>query len=170
MMLGSWEACINYMAPLGLHHLMAEGHHYGPDPGFNAAKRVDWNNDYFHRADAKGVGFNRSSTGSNAVGQYCSPLGEQFDDLDACPEKFLLWFHHVPWGHRLRSGNTLWQELQQRYDAGVAFIEQMQGIWQSLQAEIDPERHAHVTQRLERQLENARLWRDVCLDYFSRRR
>ncbi len=168
MMLGSWEACINTMTPLGLHHLMQEGHHYGPDPAFSAAKRLDWNNTYFHRADKEGLGFDRSSTGSNAVGQYHHPLREQFDDMDACPEKFLLWFHHVPWDHRLRSGNTLWEELQQRYDAGVASVERTRDIWQGLQAGIDPQRHAHVSQRLEQQLDNARLWRKVCVDYFGR--
>jgi alpha-glucuronidase len=167
MMLGSWEACINEMTPLGLHHLMQEGHHYGPDPAFNGAKRVDWNNVYFHRADTKGLGFDRSSRGSNAVSQYHSPLRERFDDIATCPEEVLLWFHHVPWDHRLCSGRTLWQELQHRYAIGVAWVEKMLGIWQSLSAEIDPERHAHVSRRLEQQLENARLWRETCVDYFS---
>jgi len=167
MMLGSWEACINYMTPLGLHHMMQAGHHYGPDPAFNAAKRLDWNNVYYHQADKRGVGFDRSSTGSNAVSQYHSPLREQFDNIDTCPEKFLLWFHHVPWHHRLKSGCTLWEELQQRYAAGVACVEEMRRIWQGLQDKIDPQRHAHVSQRLEQQLANARLWREVCLRYFG---
>jgi alpha-glucuronidase len=217
MMLGSWEACVNYMTPLGLHHIMQAGHHYGPDPAFNAAPRLDWNNVYFHRADTKGLGFDRSSKGSNAISQYHSPLREQFDNIDTCPEKFLLWFHHVPWGHRLQSGNittqtviasgakqspnrnaeiassqsfdsaslrsgsllamtqdeqslgnTLWEELQHRYDAGVGFVETMRGIWQGLQDRIDPQRHAHVSARLEQQLENACLWREVCVKYFGR--
>jgi alpha-glucuronidase len=167
MMLGSWEACINYMTPLGLHHLMKEGHHYGPDPGFKAAKRADWNNVYYHRADAKGIGFDRSGSGSNAASQYHSPLREQFNDMASCPEELLLWFHHVSWGHRLRSGRTLWEELQHRYDAGVAFVQEMNNIWQSLQAKIDPQRHANVSQRLKQQLENAQLWRRVCVDYFG---
>ena len=168
MMLGSWEACINYMTPLGLHHIMQEGHHYGPDPGFNAAPRVDWNNVYFHRADAEGLGFDRSGTGSDAASQYHSPLREQFNDIDTCPEELLLWFHHVPWDHRLRSSLTLWEELQCRYDAGVAAVEEMVRVWQGLQAKIDPQRHTHVGERLEAQLENARLWREVCVDYFGR--
>jgi alpha-glucuronidase len=167
LMLGSWESCINYMTPLGLHHLMQEGHHYGPDPGFNGAKRPDWNNVYYHRADAKGLGFDRSHTGGNAVSQYHSPLREQFDNMDTCPENLLLWFHHVPWDHRLQSGHTLWEELQRRYDGGVASAEKMRGIWQSLGATIDPQRHSHVSRRLEQQLENARLWRKVCLNYFG---
>jgi alpha-glucuronidase len=166
-MLGSWQACINYMTPLGLHHIMQAGHHYGPDPAFNAAKRADWNNVYYHRADTEGVGFDRSSTGSNAISQYHSPLREQFDGIDACPEKFLLWFHHVPWSYRLQSGHTLWKELQQRYAAGVAFVEKICRIWHGLQGKIDPQRHAHVSQRLEQQLGNARLWREVCLKYFG---
>jgi alpha-glucuronidase len=168
MMLGSWEACINYMTPLGLHHLMQEGHHYGPDPGFNAAPRADWNNVYYHRADAEGVGFDRSSSGSNAVSQYRNPLREQFNDMATCPEELLLWFHHVPWDQRLRSGQTLWQELQQRYDAGVAFVKEMDRIWRGLQDKIDPQRHKHVSERLQQQLENARLWREVCVGYFGR--
>ncbi len=168
MMLGSWEACINYMTPLGLHHLMREQHHYGPDPGFNAAPRPDWNNVYFHRADARGLGFDRTRTGSDAVSEYHSPLREQFDNITTCPEKFLLWFHRVPWDYRLRSGRTFWEELQHRYNAGVAFVEEMRDIWQSLQPRIDPARHAHVSARLEQQLENAREWRAVCLDYFGK--
>jgi alpha-glucuronidase len=167
MMLGSWSACINYMTPLGLHHIMKEGHHYGPNPAFNAAWRPDWNNSYYHRADAEGLGFDRSSTGSNAVGQYHVPLREQFDGIDTCPEKFLLWFHHVPWDYRLQSGRTLWEELRFRYDEGVAFVEKILDIWQGLQDGIDPRRHAHVGRRLKQQLKNARLWRKVCLDYFG---
>jgi alpha-glucuronidase len=168
MMLGSWEACINYMTPLGLHHIMQEGHHYGPDPSFNAAKREDWSSVYYHRADTEGIGFDRTSTGSNAVSQYHSPLREQFGNLDTCPEKYLLWFHHVPWDHRLQSGRTLWEELQHRYDVGVAFVDEMCSIWQSLQARIDPVRHEHVGRRLKQQQENARLWREVCINYFGR--
>ena len=168
MMLGSWEACVNYMTPLGLHHMMQEGHHYGPDPGFNAAPRADWNNVYYHRADSEGVGFDRSSSGSNAVSQYHSPLREMFNDIATCPEELLLWFHHVPWGYCLPSGNTLWQELQRRYDAGVAFVQEMDSTWQGLQGQIDPRRHQHVSQRLKQQLENARLWRKVCVGYFGR--
>ena len=167
MMLGSWEACINYMTPLGLHHLMQAGHHYGPDPGFNGAKRADWNNVYFHRADAEGLGFDRSRHGSEAVSQYQPPLSEQFNNLDTCPETFLLWFHHVSWEHHLQSGQTLWEELQARYGSGIAFVERIRVVWQSLQAHVDPERHAQVARRLEHQLENARLWREVCLTYFA---
>jgi alpha-glucuronidase len=146
---------------------MQEGHHYGPDPAFNSAPRRDWNCVYYHRADREGIGFNRSSSGSNAVGQYHRPLREQFDTLAACPEKYLLWFHHVPWTHCLRSGRTLWEEMQHRYDEGVAFVEKMVDIWQGLQANIDPQRHRHVGQRLAQQLENAREWREVCLNYFG---
>jgi alpha-glucuronidase len=168
LMLGSWPACVDYMTPLGLHHIMQEGHHYGPDPAFDGAWRKDWNNVYYHRADAEGVGFDRSSSGSNAVSQYHSPLREQFDNLATCPEKYLLWFHHVPWSHRLQSGRTLWEELQHRYDTGVEFVEKMNDIWQSLQPKIDPQRHEHVSKRLARQKENAHLWRKVCVNYFGR--
>jgi alpha-glucuronidase len=167
MLLNSWQACIDYMTPLGLHHIMQEGHHYGPDPAFNAAERDDWNNVYYHRADSFGLGFDRSHAGSDAVSQYHSPVREQFDNVYTCPEKFLLWFHHVPWNHRLQSGQILWDELQHHYQAGVAFAEEMQNIWRQLKTQIDLQRYMHVSQRLEHQVENARLWRDVCLDYFG---
>lgn len=166
MALGSWEACINYMTPLGLHHLMQEGHHYGPDPGFNGARRVDWNNVYFHRAGRTGLGFDRSSAGSNAVGQYHSPLRERLESPESCPEELLLWFYHVPWDRRLRSGR-LWDELQRRYAAGVAAVEEMLAAWEGLRGRIDPGRHEHVMRRLEQQLENARLWQRTCVRYFG---
>jgi alpha-glucuronidase len=167
MLLNSWSACVNYMTPLGLHHIMQEGHHYGPDPAFDAAERKDWNCVYYHHADSIGLGFDRSHSGSDAVSQYHSPLSEQFNNLNTCPEKFLLWFQHVPWSHRLQSGRTLWEELQYCYQDGVGFVEKMQNIWKQIQTGIDPVRHAHVSQRLEQQVENARQWREVCLDYFG---
>ncbi|MFN8440338.1 MAG: alpha-glucuronidase family glycosyl hydrolase [Caldilineaceae bacterium] len=167
MMLNSWEACINYMTPLCLHHLMVEGHHYGPDPGFNHAPRKDWNNVYYHRADAQGVGYPRNSRGSNHTSQYRSPLCEQFDGLESCPEKFLFWFHHVAWDQQLASGRTLWEELQVRYQAGVEFIEALAQSWQGLADKVDSQRHKHVSQRLAHQVENAKEWQDVCLRYFG---
>lgn len=166
-MLGSWEACIDYMLPLGLHHLMVEGHHYGPDPGFNHAPRRDWNNVYYHRADAEGVGYGRNSRGSNHTSQYRSPLREQFDQLATCPEMFLRWFHHVPWDHQLSSGRTLWEELQFHYQRGVEFVEAMNQAWRELADKVDAQRHDHVSQRLAHQVENAREWRNVCLGYFG---
>jgi alpha-glucuronidase len=168
IMLDSWQACIDYMTPLGLHHIMQEGHHYGPDPAFDGAFREDWNSTFYHRADAEGLGFNRSSTGSDAVGQYHSPLREKFDSIETCPEKYLLWFHHVPWDHRLKSGKTLWEELQHRYDVGVEFVDRMCGTWRGLKGKIDPQRHEHVSRRLDEQQKNARLWREVCINYFRR--
>jgi alpha-glucuronidase len=168
MMLGSWEACVDYMTPLGLHGLVAEGHHYGPDPAFDAAPREDWTNVYYHRADRRGIGFDRSSTGSGATATYHSPLREQLDDLQRCPDKFLLWFHHVPWDHRMPSGRTLWEELEYRYDLGIAFAEKMTLWWEKVRAEVDPARHRHVAERLAKQLANARFWKKVCLEYFGR--
>jgi alpha-glucuronidase len=168
MMIASWPACIDYMTPLGLHHLMVEGHHYGPDPGLSTAPREDWNNTYFHRADSEGLGFDRSKTGSNAVSQYNHPLDDLFDNFETCPEKYLLWFHHVPWDYRTQSGQTLWNELQFRYQNGAAVVEEMLTTWKSLQNQVDAQRYNHVLERLTRQLENARLWRDTCLAYFGR--
>ena len=168
MMLGSWEACVDYMTPLGLHHIMQKGHHYGPDPAFNGASREDWNSIYYHRADKEGLGFDRSSTSSNAVGQYFSPLREECDNLKTCPEKYLLWFHHVPWFYHLRSGRTLFEELQEHYNSGVNYVSGMKNTWERLKDKIDPQRFEHVMNKLEEQEQNARLWRDVCVEYFGR--
>jgi len=167
IMIESWPACIKYMAPLGLHHMMAGGHHYGPDPGFNGADREDWNNTYYHRADSHGIGFDRSKTGSDAVSQYNDPLNQLFNHVETCPEKYLLWFHHVPWEHQMESGKTLWEEMQFRFREGVEFVEEMVKIWESIQFKIDQQRYQHVLHRLNQQLKDARLWRDVCIHYFS---
>jgi alpha-glucuronidase len=166
MMLSSWEACVDYMTPLGLHHIMQEGHHYGPGPAFNDASREDWNSVYYHRADKEGLGFDRSSSGSNAVGQYFSPLREKYDNLKTCPEKYLLWFHHVSWDYCLKSGKTLFEELQDHYDSGVEYVTEMRKTWERLKHKIDPQRFEHVGKKLQEQEENARLWRDVCMEYF----
>ena len=166
MMLGSWEACVNYMTPLGLHHIMQEGHHYGPDPAFNSAKRADWNSVYYHRADKEGLGFDRSHTGSDAASQYFSPLRQEFDDLATCPEKYLLWFHHVPWHYRLKSGRELFEEIQYHYNLGVDYVSRMRHTWRSLENKIDWRRFKHVAKRLQMQATNARLWRDACTRYF----
>ncbi len=167
MMDGSWQACVDYMTPLGLHHLMAEGHHYGPGPDVVHPEREDWSSTYYHKAGPDGIGFDRSSTGTNAVSQYFSPLKEQWNCLETCPEKYLLWFHHVAWDYRMASGKTLWEELQVRYNRGVDEVEKMQVVWASLEGEVDPSRFEHVSERLTMQLENAQAWRDVCLGYFS---
>ncbi len=166
MMLGSHEACVNYMTPLGLHHIMQAGFHYGPQPSYARASRRDWTSVYYHRAEPNGVGFNRSSTGSGATSQYFSPLREQFDDIETCPEKYLLWFHHVPWNHKLASGRTLWQEMQSHYAAGIDYVKKMQATWQTLRADIDPEIFAHVADKLDTQLKDATIWRDTCTSYF----
>jgi alpha-glucuronidase len=168
MMSGSWEACIHYTGPLGLHHLMAESHHYGPEPDLAHRDRYDWNNVYYHRADEGGIGFDRTTEGSDAVSQYHPPLNQTFNALATCPEKYLLWFHRVPWEYQVASGRTLWEEMQVRYNTGVMSVRRMQAVWQSLSNEIDKERFEHVQTRLEMQLDSAKEWRDVCLAYFGR--
>jgi alpha-glucuronidase len=168
MMAGSWEACVDYMTPLGLHHLMAAGYHYGPGPDYVNPGRADWSSTYYHKADSQGIGFDRSSTGTNAVSQYAEPLRELWDSPATCPEKYLLWFHHLPWTHQMSSGKTLWQELQLHYNRGVEAVMTMQKAWDSLEEKVDPQRFEHVKARLEMQLENAKEWRDVCLEYFGR--
>ncbi|ACY47971.1 alpha-glucuronidase family glycosyl hydrolase [Rhodothermus marinus] len=167
MMLESREAVVNYMTPLGLAHLMGPGHHYGPAPWFDQAPRPDWNNTYYHRADTLGIGFDRTATGSNAVAQYFSPLREIFGSLERCPEKYLLWFHHVPWDYRMRSGRTLWEELVDHYYQGVETVRRWQSLWKSLRAFVDPERFEQIATFLRIQEKEAVWWRDACVLYFQ---
>jgi alpha-glucuronidase len=166
-MLESHDALVDYMTPLGLHHIMWTGHHYGPQPWWDREPRPDWNPVYYHRADARGLGFDRTRTGSNAVGQYRPPVSRRFARLGACPEKFLLWFHHVPWEHRTRSGRTLWDELAHSYQRGVDWVRATRRSWDSLAGRIDPERHAEVAAKLAIQERDAVWWRDAVLLYFQ---
>jgi alpha-glucuronidase len=167
IMLSSREAVVNYMTPLGLHHIMGYGHHYGPAPWYDKAPRADWNPVYFHRADSTGIGFDRTATGSNALAEYSAPVRALYADLNTCPEAYLLWFHHVRWDHRMKSGRTLWQELCFKYDAGVDSVKQMQEEWNHLSGYIDNERFRQVQMLLGIQLDEARWWRNACLLYFQ---
>ncbi len=168
MMMGSREACVNYMTPLGLHHIMQEGFHYGPQPSLDKSGRLDWTSVYYHRADANGIGFDRSSTGSNATAQYFPPNAKKFDSLKECPERYLLWFHHVPWDHKMKSGRTLWNELCYRYYTGVDYVKEMEHTWAMLEKDIDPEIYLHVKRKLSTQEEDAAIWRDTCVSYFQK--
>ena len=170
VMMESREACVNYMMPLGLHHIFSFDHHYGPEPdGFKAEYPIEWCPVYYHKADAKGVGFDRSSTGSDAVSQYREPLNKIYNDLESCPEEYLLWFHHVPWNYQMKSGLTLWQEMQEKYNSGVRDVERFCLIWDNMKPyfQNDMQRWNEVKARMDHQLENARKWRDVCLNYFG---
>jgi alpha-glucuronidase len=167
MMMISREAVVDYMTPLGLHHLMARGGHYGPGPWVAGGARADQTSVYFHRADAQGIGFDRTATGSNAIAQYAQPVAEQFARLETAPEKLLLWFHHVPWDHRMASGRTLWEELVAHYTQGVATVGQMRRTWADLGAYVDPERHAQVAAFLAIQEKEAQWWRDASIAYFQ---
>ena len=167
MMLGSYQAVVNYMTPLGLHHLFWGGHHYGPAPWWDTEKRADWNPVYYHKADAFGIGFDRTKTGSNTVSQYHLPVQQQFSDLRRCPEEFLLWFHHVSWDHKMKSGRTLWDEMALHYQSGVDTVRAIRNTWDTLAAAIDPERHAAIAKKLAIQERDAVWWRDACLLYFQ---
>lgn len=171
MMLTSREACVNYMMPLGLHHIFKFDHHYGPEPdGFKAEYPLEWCPVYYHKADAKGIGFDRSSDGTDAVGQYPEPYRSLYDNLATCPEEYLLWFHHVPWNYRMKSGSTLWQELCMRYNMGVSMVETYRDYWHTSTKEYMKD---HITEwemtdsLLNVQLASAKEWRDVCLKYFQ---
>ncbi len=167
MLLGSRETLVNYSMPLGLHHIMAEGHHYGPGPWVDKLGRADWTAVYYHRADDKGIGFDRTASGSNALGQYAPEWQKLWGDPATCPENLLLWFHHVPWDHRMKSGRPLWDELCLRYQQGVDEVRALRRDWDSLKGRVDDERFTHVAQRLARQELDAIEWRDACLLYFQ---
>lgn len=171
MMLTSREACVNYMMPLGLHHIFKFDHHYGPEPdGFKAEYPLEWCPVYYHKADSNGIGFNRSSDGTDAVGQYPEPYRSLYDNLATCPEEYLLWFHHVPWNYRMKSGSTLWEELCMRYNMGVSMVETYRDYWHTSTKEYMKD---HITEwemtdsLLNVQLASAKEWRDVCLKYFQ---
>ena len=167
MMMASREAVVDYMTPLGLHHLMAEGHHYGPGPWVADRSRADWTAVYYHRADDEGVGFDRSPTGSNAVGQYFSPVREEFGNVETVPEEMLLWFHRVSWDHEMSSGRTLWDELAFRYNRGVEAVRKMQRTWDAMEGKVDDRRFDDVRDFLAIQEREARWWRDASLAYFQ---
>ncbi|MGP1536031.1 alpha-glucuronidase [Prevotella heparinolytica] len=168
LMLRSHEAAVDYMMPLGLHHIFAWGHHYGPEPWCDVpGARPDWMPSYYHRADGNGIGFDRSRTGSDATAQYPDSLCRLYDDPATCPEPYLLWFHHLPWNHRMKSGRTLWDELCHRYDSGVQQVREFQKTWDRVESLIDAERFRDVQSRLKTQLRDAVWWKDACLLYFQ---
>ncbi|MET0654428.1 MAG: alpha-glucuronidase, partial [Pseudoxanthomonas sp.] len=167
MMMGSRQAAVDYMTPLGLHHLMGRGHHYGPGPWVQGGPRADWTSVYYHRADEEGIGFDRSASGSNAVAQYFPPVAREFGDVRSTPEDFLLWFHHLPWDYRTRSGRPLWDELVFRYTRGVDYVRAMRATWDGLAPYVDTERHAQVAAFLGIQEQEAQWWRDASIAYFQ---
>ncbi|WP_409976720.1 alpha-glucuronidase family glycosyl hydrolase [Xanthomonas graminis] len=167
MMMASRQAAVDYMTPLGLHHLMGRGHHYGPAPWDAGSARPDWDPVYYHRADRNGIGFDRSATGSNAVAQYAPPLARRFGDVRTVPEDYLLWFHHVPWDHRMASGRPLWQELIGRYDHGVAEVARMRATWAGLAPYVDAQRYRQVADFLSIQQREAQWWRDASIAYWQ---
>jgi alpha-glucuronidase len=166
MMLSSREFAVNYMTPLGLHHIMYAGVHYGPGPWVNRG-RQDWTSVYYHRADSAGIGFNRTSGGSNAAGQYFPEVRSVYEDIRACPENLLLWFHHVPWDHKMKSGRILWDEMCFLYNSGVDSVRWMRKEWEKAKGLVDNERFESVSSLLAEQEANARIWRDACLSYFQ---
>ncbi|WP_343679542.1 alpha-glucuronidase [Chryseobacterium arthrosphaerae] len=168
IMLSSRETAVDYMMPLGLHHIFAGGHHYGPEPwGDYKGGRPDWSPVYYHQADAQGLGFNRTKTGSNAVSQYFPPLNERYGNISTCPENLILWFHHVPWDYTMKDGKTLWDELCYTYDSGVKKVRDYQKTWDIMESYIDKQRFADVQSKLRIQSKDAVWWKDACLLYFQ---
>lgn len=166
IMMNSRENAVNYMTPLGLHHIMYAGHHYGPGPWVSRG-RQDWTSVYYHRADTLGIGFDRTTSGSNAVSQYFSPVKEIFNNPETCPENLLLWFHHLPWDYKMKSGRTLWEELCFKYYEGVDAVRQMRKEWQELKYCVDNERFEQVSELMAKQERDAKIWRDGCVLYFQ---
>ena len=168
MMMDSHEACVSYMMPLGLHHIFAGGHHYGPEPWYCPKDmRADWTPPYYHRADSIGLGFDRTLTGSANVKQYPEELGRLYNDINTCPESLLAWFHHVPWDHRMKSGRTFWDELCHKYDGGVRQARHFLTVWDAMQPYVDRQRFDEVQRKLRIQARDAEWWRDACLLYFQ---
>jgi alpha-glucuronidase len=166
IMMNSREISVNYMTPLGLHHIMGYNHHFGPGPWVNRG-RADWTSVYYHRADSVGIGFNRTPSGSDATSQYHKPVAGVFANPETCPEKYLLWFHHLSWDYRMKSGKTLWDELCFHYYAGVEDVKNMQKEWNSLEGKIDSELFGMVKTKLGKQEKLAEWWRDACVSYFQ---
>ncbi|MBQ1760747.1 MAG: alpha-glucuronidase [Prevotella sp.] len=169
MMMRSREACVDYMMPLGLHHIFSFDHHYGPGPAdFRKDYPIEWCPPYYHQADEKGIGFDRTSkTGTNAVEQYPEPYRSLYDNLNTCPEEYLLWFHHLPWDYKMKDGKTLWQNLCRHYDNGVKEAASFVGDWRQVRPYVDNQRWQEVDDRITHQLFNAMEWRNVCLKYFQ---
>jgi alpha-glucuronidase len=167
MMMGSREAAVDYMTPLGLHHQMGRSHHYGPGPWVSGGERADWTSVYYAKAGVDGIGFDRTAAGSNAVAQYAPVVAKRFSDLKTIDEKDLLWFHHLPWDYRLKSGQTLWDGLVTRYSRGVTTVDGMGRTWATLSPYVDPERHAQVADFLVIQRNEAQWWRDASIAYFQ---
>ncbi len=167
LLLSSHETVVNYMTPLGLHHIMGWSHHYGPGPWIKDKHRADWTSVYYHRATAEGIGFDRTKAGSDAVSQYFPPVQKQFGNIKNCPEKYLLWFHHVKWDRKMKSGRTLWDEICYKYNEGVDGVRQMQKTWNGMENFVDAERFSHVKALLNIQEQEAVWWRDACLLYFQ---
>jgi alpha-glucuronidase len=168
MMMQSRETLVNYMTPLGLHHIMGYNHHYGPGPWIKDKQREDWTSVYYHKADGNGIGFNRTTSGSNALGQYHPLVAKQYSNLSDCPEEYLLWFHHVSWDHKMKSGHILWEEIVRKYFAGADEVLRLKSMWSSVSGKIDPETHEQVEQLLTIQHNEACWWRDACLLYFEK--
>ena len=167
MMLKSREAVVNYMTPLGLHHIMDTGHHYGPGPWVGNLSRPEWNPTYYHKADKNGLGFDRSKTGSKATAQYAPEVAKLFDDVKTCPEKDLLWFHHLSWDYKLKDGQTLWNGIALKYQEGVDEVATMQSTWNKMGNYVDETRFKEVQMLLNIQHKEAKWWRDACLLYFQ---
>jgi alpha-glucuronidase len=168
VMLDSREACVNYMMPLGIHHIFAGTHHYGPEPWYAPrGVRADWTPPYYHKADSIGLGFDRTMNGSANVKQYPEALCRMYNDINTCPENLLAWFHHVPWDHRMKSGRTFWDELCHKYDDGVREARHFLTVWDSMQPYVDSQRFEEVQRKLRIQARDAEWWRDACLLYFQ---
>ena len=169
LLLRSWNVAVDYMMPMGLHHIFAFSHHYGPEPWCNLeGMRPDWLPPYYHQADSAGLGFDRTRSGSDAVSQYHEPLATIYNDVHTCPEEYLLWFHHVPWDFVMSDGLTMWENLCYTYYRGAEEAARFTDLWREMRPYVDAERYAAMLKRFERQSKDAVWWRDACAQYFAR--
>jgi len=168
VMMTSRETAVDYMMPLGLHHIFAGEHHYGPEPWYEPeGARLDWLPKYYHQASTEGIGFDRTRSGSGNVDQYHEPLASMYNSLETCPEELLLWFHHIPWDHKMSTGRTFWDEMCVRYDRGIKKVREYQAVWEEMKPYVDETRWDAVKAKLAIQESDARWWRDACVQYFG---
>jgi alpha-glucuronidase len=163
---GSWRTYEKYTAPLGVGWMVQPGHHYGPS--VDGYEYSPWGT--YHFADRDGIGVDRgAATGTGYAAQYAKPWAEIYESPDTCPDELLLFFHHVSYGHMLRSGKTVIQHIYDTHFEGVTEVEEARAVWASLAGLVDWARHARVTERYEEQLRSAREWRDQINSYFFRK-
>ena len=165
MLMKSWSTYEKYTAPLGIGWMVSPHYHYGPD--IDGYEYDRWGT--YHRADCRGLGVDRTPAGTGYTEQYNEPWKTIYADVEQCPQELLLFFHYVRYDAVLKSGKTLIQHIYDTHFEGVEEVEAMIAVWKSLKDDIDEEVYGRVLGRMERQLANAKEWRDRVNTYFYRK-